>query len=95
MNVLSGMLILASETAPNLEALTTQDWVGIVKSLVLLLGGGLGVLLFWIAKRVSAHEEVCGYMKHNVPQLWDTYDEFRKGNPPESPRREARQPPPG
>lgn len=93
MNFLSLVWILASETASNLDVLTTRDWLQILVAIVLLLGGALGTLLFWIAKRVAAHEEVCGYMKHNIPQLWDTYEEFRKGNLPEPPGRKERQPP--
>lgn len=90
LKVLSGMLILASEAAPKVDALTTQDWVQILCAVIVLLGGGL----FWIARRVAAHEEVCRYMKHNIPQLWNIYDEFRKGNLPEPPSLEERQPPP-
>ncbi len=90
---MSLLLILASETATTAEMLSTRDWLQILVAIVLLLGGGLMGLLLWIAKRVAAHEEVCGYMKHNIPQLWDAYDEFRRGNSSESPSPEKRQPP--
>ena len=101
MSPLSPPLVLAA-----LDTMTAKDWVPILITLIVLLGGGFISLvvgwLFWLTrmvhemgKKIAAQGEVCAYMKHNIPDLWDKYDSFRKGELPESPSREARQPPGG
>ena len=90
----------------SVDAMTAKDWVTILVSVILVFGGGFVSLvvgwLFWLArmvhengKKIAAQGEVCGYMKHNVPQLWEAYDAVRKGELPESPSPEHRQPPGG
>lgn len=98
---MSPLFVLASS-----ETMTAKDWTTVLVSIIFVLGGGFISLvvgwLFWLTKMVhemgktlAAQGEVCAYMKHNIPELWDKYDAIRKGELPEAPSREDRKPPGG